>query len=105
MMDAMASAGSTQQPTDNASSSSGGAMPNPWSTNSTSTPASTSFNPTFNPSTNTNTNTNMNMNMPMDRMIQMMDNPLFQNLMDQMLQDPSALQAMTESNPYLQQMR
>merc|ERR1719464_1626016 len=46
------------------------------------------------------------MNPPnMEQTLQMLENPLFQNMMNSMLQDPATLQAMTEQNPFFQQMR
>lgn len=39
----------------------------------------------------------------MQMMSQMLNNPYIQTMMDQLLQDPNILQAMTQSNPYLQQ--
>lgn len=130
MMDAMAggnspSADSTTT-SSNRNSIAGGPMPNPWST-ITAAPN----NPvTANPSSSTPMNpwTAPNMTPPgsnanpagagagnpqapgmnpanMDQTMQMLENPVFQNMMDSLLSDPASLQAMTEQNPHLQQMR
>jgi len=131
MMDAMAGSAapsSDSTTSTNRSSSAGGAMPNPWgpnpaSTSNSSTPnpaSSTPFNPWAMPNLPTSSN-NTNpaaggagaanpfaggMNPPnMEQTMQMLENPLFQNMMNSLLSDPATLQQMTENNPMLQQMR
>merc|ERR1719296_321993 len=128
MMDAMAGSAAPSNEgasTSNRGGSVGGAMPNPWSANpasssnsSTPNPApSTPFNPWSMPNLPTNptnpapTNANplaggMTGNPPnMEQTMQMLENPLFQNMMNSLLSDPATLQQMTENNPMLQQMR
>jgi len=118
MMDAMAGSSNTTsnqtpfQPSNNAGV--GGAMPNPWSSspnsNATPPPANPSNtpstfnapNPWTNPASNNANPVNPGMSNP--NMMQMLNNPYIQQMMDQLLQDPNMLQAITQSNPYLQQM-
>merc|ERR1719343_824273 len=63
------------------------------------------------PSSDSTTSTNRSsfaggMNPPnMEQTMQMLENPLFQNMMNSLLSDPATLQQMTENNPMLQQMR
>merc|ERR1719416_382128 len=122
MMDAMAGSAAPSNEgasTSNRGGSVGGAMPNPWSANpasssnsSTPNPApSTPFNPWSMPNLPTNptnpapTNANplaggMTGNPPnMEQTMQMLENPLFQNMMNSLLSDPATLQQMTENNP------
>lgn len=135
MMEAMAgsaapSAESATSSSNNSRSAPGGAMPNPWGANpatsnnntssGTSTPASSApFNPWAMPNLPTPGVGGANpagadaanpfapgMNPPnMEQTMQMLENPLFQNMMNGLMSDPATLQQMTEQNPYLQQMR
>mmetsp|Transcript_8214 Transcript_8214/g.10092 ORF Transcript_8214/g.10092 Transcript_8214/m.10092 type:complete len:546 (-) Transcript_8214:308-1945(-) len=126
MMDAMTGAGSSgdsnPNPADsNASSSTGGAMPNPWGAPSTTPAPSPAFNPwgaanPLNPGAGGGTAPNPPwtggvagqnpLGSPnLEQTISMLENPVVNNMMQQMLSDPAALQAMMENNPMLAQMR
>lgn len=115
---------STSQHNANAASgAAGAAMPNPWGRSSTNTNASTSpggasnlfegagsmNNPWANSSQqNTSTIPGMdfnNMGINMEQSIQMLENPLVQQMMDQMMQNPAMLQQMMDSNPMMRQLR
>lgn len=78
---------------------------NPWAGNGTG--ASTS--PWLNPSASGNTTGTPGMpgmpNMNLEQTISMLENPLINNMMQQMMSDPASLQQMMDSNPMMQQMR
>lgn len=46
-----------------------------------------------------------NPNMNMEQIIQMLENPMMNNMMQQMMSDPQMLQQMMDSNPMMQQLR
>jgi ubiquilin len=46
-----------------------------------------------------------NMGINMEQSIQMLENPLVQQMMDQMMQNPAMLQQMMDSNPMMRQLR
>ena len=71
----------------------GGGMNNPWATSSqqnTSSMPGMDFN---------------NMGMNIEQSIQMLENPLVQQMMDQMMQNPAVLQQMMDGNPMMRQLR
>lgn len=114
---------STAQHNENAASgAAGAAMPNPWGRSSANTNAQTPRggasnlfgggsmnNPWAN---NSQQNANImpgmdfnNMGMNIEQSIQMLENPLVQQMMDQMMQNPAMLQQMMDSNPMMRQLR
>jgi len=133
MMDAMSGGNGGEFPSSSSGSSSnanqnsgaaGAAMPNPWgstpsntntvssgttpsSTTTSTTPASTPFNP-WGSGGGTAPNPwggggipNMNL----EQTISMLENPMINQMMTQMMADPAAMQQIMENNPMLRQMR
>jgi ubiquilin len=128
MMDAMTgsgegntSSGGQQQGQGNNSGAQNQAMPNPWGSTTTSNtntsgsgtaanPAVNMFNPfamppnmgagAANPWSNPAGSTQQ-----LEATIQMLENPMMQQMMDQMMSNPEIVRGMMQSNPMMQQMR
>lgn len=124
MMDAMSGSGARDDNTESTSASTtGGAMPNPWgapSTNATTTPSPASTNPWGGTPSSSGASSTPPMfgAMPgvpaqrpgggpadLEQTINMLENPMINQMMQQMLNDPAAMQTMMDNNPMLAQMR
>jgi len=130
MMDAMSGMGagtsnsSSQSNSSSASSAGadGAAMPNPWgsstsrstpSSNATSTSSNTTASNVWNGSgSNTNPWASLTPgsglapgNMNIEQTISMLENPVINNMMQQMMSDPTAMEAIMNANPMMQQIR
>lgn len=125
MMDAMSSMRSETTSSSNNSSSvsgstssagaDGAAMPNPWGSTTNTSPSVNSPSPP-NPWGNLDGNSNpwsaatsgtgmVPPGMNIEQTISMLENPVINNMMQQMMADPSMVEQMMNTNPMMQQMR
>lgn len=131
MMDAMSGMGSGSSTMNNSSSegsgssanagAGGAAMPNPWGSPSTTTASSntstsSSYTATPNPWGMLGNPDSANPwgsgapgagmpNMNIEQTLSMLENPMINNMMQQMMSDPAAVEQMMNANPMMQQMR
>jgi len=94
------------------SGAAGMAMPNPWanstagrSTSTTTAGTAPSPSPMFFPENPSSSGGQAPNGMNMEQTISMLENPVINQMMSQMMADPAALQSMMENNPMLRQMR
>jgi len=125
MMDAMSGMGSTAESSSSSSSGSGSAgaggtaMPNPWGNNSSNTNATSNTSPSrsasnpwggvgagSNPFSSMNPGSGMTSpNMNIEQTISMLENPMMNNMMQEILSNPQMVEQMMNANPMMQQMR